>query len=418
MTEVIKEPSSVLASEIVPNTPLAPTLIALTLARLMINGARRFPYVILTPMAAALGVPRSTLEATLSVLWATGAISPFTGAFIDRIGRKRMMLIGVGSLAVLAGIAALGTSANVVLFVIVASGIAKTLYDPALQAYIGDRTSYSQRGMAIGITELAWSGSLFILGPLAAFLIVQVSLGAIYGVIAAGSVLSFFLILKVIQKDAPVTSPDTKTAVSTRALYRSLFASRPAIVLLLTALLMDLCIEQVSIVYEVWLRDTFTLTTIVLGSLAWVLSTAEVAGEGLVIAISDRFGKRRLLILALAATGFTYLLLPISSGNVGLAIANLFLLFLCFETSIVAFLPIATEVLPQARGTMMSASIAAFSVGRALGTLLGGWLFRTGGIGFNGVVGWIVSMVVVVLVWRFVTDAKRDEPPTLIEHSE
>src|SRR5512135_1502517 len=87
---------------------LVPTLAVLTFARLMLNGARRFPYIILTPMAAALGVPRSTVEAALSAQWAVGAFSPLAGNAIDRIGRKRMMLIGIGGLAVFMFVAAIG----------------------------------------------------------------------------------------------------------------------------------------------------------------------------------------------------------------------------------------------------------------------------------------------------------------------
>src|SRR5258706_11844335 len=182
-------------------TSLRSALSALVLARLMLNGARRFPYVILTPMAQSLGVPRAALESALSVLWAIGVISPFTGTLIDRVGRKRMMMFGVGCLAVFAFVAALAQNVALVLIAIVISGLAKIFYDPAMQAYIGDRTPYEKRGMAIGITELSWSGSLFIFGPLAAFLIAQASLGAIYGVIAAGSILALLLIYRVIQPD-------------------------------------------------------------------------------------------------------------------------------------------------------------------------------------------------------------------------
>src|SRR5512146_3107783 len=93
----------------------APLLGALLLARLMLNGARRFPYVILTPMSAALGVPRSTVEAALSAQWAVGIFSPLVGNAIDRFGRKRMMLIGMGSLALFMAVAAIGQVAGIAL---------------------------------------------------------------------------------------------------------------------------------------------------------------------------------------------------------------------------------------------------------------------------------------------------------------
>src|SRR5215472_5043453 len=87
---------------------LVPTLAVATFASLMLNGTRRFPYIILTPMAAALGVPRSYVEAALSAQWAVGALSPLVGGPIDRVGRKRIMLLGTGGLAVFAAVAAVG----------------------------------------------------------------------------------------------------------------------------------------------------------------------------------------------------------------------------------------------------------------------------------------------------------------------
>jgi predicted MFS family arabinose efflux permease len=168
--------------------------------------------------------------------------------------------------------------------------------------------------------------------------------------------------------------------------------------------LIDVAAESISIIYEAWLRNNFAVTTVMLASAAWVFSAAEVSGEGLVIGIADRFGKRRLLIVAIVATGVIYLLLPILAINEPTAIALLFLMFFCFEVSVVVSIPMATEALPQARGLMMSSNVAFFAVGRAVGTLLGGWMFRTGGMGLNTTCAALLSFISAALVWRYVTE--------------
>ncbi len=374
----------------------------LTLSRVVLNGTRRFPYVILTPLAAALGVPRSVVESALSLQWATGAISPVAGVYIDRIGRKRMMLIGMGSLAVFAGVAALGQTAGVILFVLVAGGLSKIFYDPAMQAYIADRVPYARRGMAIGISELSWSGSLFIMGPLAAFLVDRVSVGAIFAVIAVGSALAFVGLLILLPGDQPSTVQHAGRPV--RVILGELRGSTPALAMLAAAALCSVSAESMNIVYEAWLRDTFLLTTVILGTLSWAISAAEVGGEGFVIAASDRFGKRRLAIAAFIATGLLYLALPLMAGHLPLAVAVLFLMFFTFETGIVVLIPLATEILPGARGTMLSANVAAMALGRAVGALLGGWMFRSSGFLLNGTAGLIMDLIAVFLIWRFVVD--------------
>lgn len=44
------------------------------------------------------------------------------------------------------------------------------------------------------------------------------------------------------------------------------------------------------------------------------------------------------------------------------------------EFSFVTSISLASEILPHARATMMSALVAAASIGRVAGALLGGWL--------------------------------------------
>ncbi len=381
-------------------TRLALTLAAFTLARLVLNASRRFPYIILTPMAAALGVPRSTVEGALSLEWASGAIGPVAGPYIDRLGRKRMMLIGMSAFIAFTGLAALGQTAALVLFGLVAGGFGKTLFDPAMQAYVGDRTPYQWRGMAIGITELAWSASLFIIGPLAAYLIAQAGLNAIFAVIAVAGLVALAVIALVVPGDRP--APATHAHLSFGASLRVLRGSRPAIAILLVAVCVSLAAEAMIIVYEAWLRERFTLNVEILGTVAWVISAAEVIGEGLVIAVSDRFGKRRLTLVSMFAVGLAYFILPLTGGNLTLALVAVFGVFLTFETSIVVLIPLATEVLPDARGTMLSAYVAALAGGRAVGTLLGGAMFRSGGLMLNGTVALCLNLIAVTLIWRFV----------------
>lgn len=388
-----------MADEPMSRAALAPSLAVLTLARVVMNGARRFPYIIMTPMATALGVPRSTVETVLSLQWATGAISPFAGPYIDRIGRKRMMLLGMGILAIFSGIAALSQAAGVVLAVIVLAGVGKILFDPAMQAYIGDRTPYRWRAMAIGVTELSWAGSLFIFGPLAAFLIVQVSLNAVFGVLAAGAVIAMILLAVVIPGDVPTAQPAMRRVGFD---WRVLWSSRAAMAVLAVAAIASISSESIGIVYEAWMRQSFALDTETLGTLSWVISAAEIAGEFTVILIADRLGKRRLAITSLTLVALVYVIFPMTAGSLPLAAIALFAMYYFFEISVVVQIPLATEVLPQARGTMMSSNVAAFAVGRACGTLLGGWMFRTGGLMLNGTLALFLNLLAAGLIWRFV----------------
>jgi predicted MFS family arabinose efflux permease len=399
-----------MTTDTAPNTPaprFVPTLIALTLARLVLNGVRRFPYVIFPSMVTALGVTPAVLQAALSLQWATGLLSPFAGPASDRLGRRRMMLLGIGSLAVATGFAAMTRNPTLVLVAIVGCGLSKMLYDPAMQAYVGDRTPYARRAEAIGVTELSWSGAQFVVGPLAAYLIVYAGLGAVYAALAAGSVLAFLLLLAFVPGDAPARQRVAAAALPAGTALRLLRASRPALAMLGAAALTSFAIENMAINYATWLRVTFAADDFFLGALALPLAVAELAGEGFVIFAADRLGKLRLLLVTLVATGILYAVLPATGADVRLAVAALIVMFLLFETSMVVMIPLATEALPAARGTMMSANVAAFALGRAIGTPLGGWLFLSGGYILNGALALAANLLAALLIWRCVKETRH-----------
>ena len=56
----------------------------------------------------------------------------------------------------------------------------------------------------------------------------------------------------------------------------------------------------------------------------------------------------------------------------------LFLFYISFEFTLVSSIPLMTELVPEARATLMSANITALSLGRVLGAALGLALYPFG----------------------------------------
>ena len=68
---------------------------------------------------------------------------------------------------------------------------------------------------------------------------------------------------------------------------------------------------------------------------------------------------------------------PFASSLAG-ALVGLFFFYLTFEFTIVCELPLVSEVMPEGRATLIAANVAAFSLGRAAGSLLAPALFGLG----------------------------------------
>jgi predicted MFS family arabinose efflux permease len=184
----------------------------------------------------------------------------------------------------------------------------------------------------------------------------------------------------------PLHAPKGRTLAN----FRLVLVSIPALAGLSIALLASLGNELVSLIFGVWLEDTFGLQIVALGAAAAVIGFSELSGEGLVAAFSDRLGKPRAVALGLAANCLGALLLPVLGRSSTGALVGLFIFYITFEFTVVSLIPLMTEILPAARATLLAFNVAAFTLGRAVGAPLsvllytqGFWVVVVGTVVFN-----------------------------------
>jgi predicted MFS family arabinose efflux permease len=185
-----------------------------------------------------------------------------------------------------------------------------------------------------------------------------------------------------------------------RQAWRRLSQQRAALGALGFGLLVSAGNDNLFVVYGVWLEATFGLTIVALGAATTVIGVAEFLGEGLTASISDRLGLKRALLIGLTLSALSYILLPLLGRTLWLGLAGLFVVFLTFEFTVVTSFSLFSEILPGARATMMSSSVAALSLGRVIGALIGGPVWLAGGLLATGLVSAALSgLALGCLVW-------------------
>jgi len=250
----------------------------------------------------------------------------------------------------------------------------KYVFDPAMQAYIGDRVNYQRRGLAMAGTELGWSLS-FVLGmPLVAFIIARQGWLAPFPLLAILGVISFGLLYWWLPKDP---KPDHNRTNLFQNL-RNTLTYRPALAGLSVGLLASAANEVVNLVFGVWMEDAFGLKIAALGIAAAIIGFSELGGEALAGGFTDRLGKTRAVGLGLALNSFAALVLFFVGRDVTGALVGLFLFYITFEFTLVSSIPLMTEILPTSRATLMATNVAGLSLGRALGALLVPFLYIPG----------------------------------------
>jgi predicted MFS family arabinose efflux permease len=265
------------------------------------------------------------------------------------------------------------------------AGLGKSIFDPALQAYVSARVPYERRGLFIGMLEFSWAGSTLIGIPAFALLIDGLGWRAPFFV-GGGLGLIGMVGLGLLIPPPQRTDGLTHRQISFTDNWRQLARARPALGILGYAFWVSAANDNLFVIYGAWLEQRYSLSIVALGLGTAGIGVAELAGESLTALWADRIGLKRALTLGLVLTLAGYALLPVIGRNLFVTMTGLFVLFLSFEFTLVTSLSLSTEVLPGARATMMSAFFAAAGLGRVGGALLGGQVWLAGGI-------WAIALV-------------------------
>ena len=167
--------------------------------------------------------------------------------------------------------------------------------------------------------------------------------------------------------------------------------------------------ETVNVVFGVWLEDSFGLKIAALGAASAVIGLSELGGETLVAGTIDRIGKMRALFIGFGANAVVSLLLPLGGRSTGIALAGLFAFYLTFEFAVVSIIPLMSEILPDARATLLAFYTAAFSLGRAAGAGISPLLYRVGfpAVTFAAVVLDVLALLGLLYLGRLFRAAGR-----------
>ncbi|MGI9570812.1 MAG: MFS transporter [Desulfobulbia bacterium] len=354
-------------------------IIAITAFRLLLNTGRRFIYPFAPALSRGLEVPLGAITSIIAAGQFTSLLGIFAGPLADRHGCRLMMRAGLAMLAIGMLICGLVPTYWPVFIGLVVASFGKTLFDPAIQAFVGNNVSFERRGRIIGIAETAWAGSTLIGIPALALVIDHAGLRNSFYLLAALGGLSWILMGVLIPADK--VRPEKQLGkVNFLASMMRLVKSRQAVGMLAFGFFISVANDCLFVVYGAWFEQDFNVSIIALGFSTVAIGSAELIGESMTALFSDRIGLKKAIVLGPLMSISAYLLLPVIGQSLGLAMVGLFLVFLSFEFTIVTSFPLCTEVIPQARATMMSGYYATAGVGRMCGVLIAGFLWGMGGI--------------------------------------
>ena len=312
-------------------------------------------------LAAAAGVPQALF-------------SPFSGLLSDRLGRKPMIVMAFGSVAVLSVAAALAPGFAALVVVRFLAGLLGSLAPTSLMASVADLFPSERRARAMGWFNMGFSfaaiGGVPIMGAVGGALGWRwafVAIALVMLALGAGVQLWFSRI------------PPVAAGTSVLATYHAVWGV-PRLLPFLGANLMERSLfAMVAIYLPAFVMLSFHMTAVGVAPVLALVAIGAITGNVLGGRVGDRFHKPAIFViaqvisaglgLALFGTGLPFA--PI----VALAIA----LTLCNAASRPAFLAYGSELAPKQRGALFGLIALTNQSGLVIGSAVGAAAIGNGG---------------------------------------
>jgi len=373
-------------------------IVFLTVIRLVMNSANRMIYPFMPAFTRGLGISATSGRLLISARSIAGGGSFLFGSASDRFGRKNIMLVSLGIFTISLLIVPIIPIFGVVLIVFIQLGLARAIFDPTLQAFVGDSVPFNKRGLAIGIVETAWSSSLLISIPIIGIMIERFGWKSPFYALATLSLIGLVLVAYRIPR---TTGHQGKTDRFTIAQTLKFLQRNPVAIQAITfSLIVHVANESIFVVYGEWMEGAFALSVGLLGILTVIIGIAELAGESIVIFFADRLGKKSVTFWGIMMASGLYVIFPLLGNNLGISLLVLFFMFISWEAGIVASITLFSEQLPERRGLMMSSNVTAISIGRVIGALTGGLLWEISGFISIGVFAGLLNIFAAFVLLR------------------
>ncbi len=353
-----------------------------------------------------------TLLGTLITAYSlmVGLFAIISGPISDRIGRRRILLVGTAIMTVSLGVHFFVADYFSFLAVRLFSGVGGGILSGAAVSYVGDYFPYNRRGWALG-----WimSGSAFgqIFGiPMGVVLAGWFGFRAPFYLFAVTMALTFVL-LWVRLPQPPIRKREGQLTVrGAISDYWAMLRQREIAAASAAFFLMFLGVSIFIVYFPTWLERSIGFSPNQIATLFLVGGIANVITGPQAGRLSDKVGRKRIVLLSCVGLSLVMLLTTVLIKSIWVAYPLFFLTMILVAMRISPFSALLTALVPdQNRGSLMSLTVALGQVGFGLGGALAGPFYANYGYASLTVIGAISVFGMGLMVWFLVPEPQPGE---------
>ncbi len=362
------------------------------------------------------------LQGTLVTAYAVmlGMFALVMGPISDKIGRRRILMIGTGSMAMALALHNLAVDYVSFLMVRAVAGAAGGMLSGASVAFVGDYFPYERRGWANG----------WIATGIAAGQICGVPFGTVlaewYGVYGPFSLFAVTMGVAFVLIWLFVPQPDIERhqgVLSLRAVlanYLDLLTHRATAATAIVYALMFLSFSMYVVYLPTWLTATFHINGHQVASLFFVGGIASVVTGPIAGRISDRVGRRVIIVVSCSGMALVMALTTQILTEFWMAYGLFVLLMITVAMRLSPLQALISEMVSgNQRGSFMSLTIALGQIGMGLGGAAAGMVYTNLGFTENTLLGAVFVLLMGVIVWRMIPEPiRRAREPVSISMTE
>jgi predicted MFS family arabinose efflux permease len=360
---------------------------------------------IMSPILPQIGAELDITDAVLGTLVSAyslmvGVFAIMAGPVSDKIGRRRILLLGTAAMTVALTLHHFITGYVSFLVLRVLAGMAGGILSGAAVSYVGDYFPYGRRGWATG---WVMSGTAF--GQIAGIPIGIVLAGA-FGFKAPFYLFAVTMALTYILIWAKVPQPDVKrtegrlTFKRAVAGYADLLRRKEIAAACFAFFTMFLGVSFYVVYFPTWLERSMGATAGGIAILFMVGGIANVIAGPRAGRLSDRIGRKRIVILSCVGLSITMLLTTVLVREFWMAFPLFFAVMILVAMRISPFSALLTALVSdERRGSLLSLTVALGQVGFAFGGAVAGPLFAKYGYWSNTIIAALSVLTMGIIVW-------------------
>ncbi len=366
---------------------------------------------ILPRIAEQLAAPEAVLGTLItSYAVAVGVFSLIVGPISDHVGRRRILLVGTALLTVSLAAHGLAWDFGSLLAVRGLAGIAGGVLNGAAVAYVGDYFPREKRGWANG-----WVFSGFAAGqiagiPLGAILAEQLGFRVPFLLFALLMAATFVLVWALVPKP-DVQLADGKLSFGSAVGAYATLLRRPEIAAATVVFVVMFMGNALYTTYlPTWLEATLGMSGTAIGAMFFVGGIANVLAGPQAGILSDRVGRKRVIVTASIGIAVVMFATPFLAVGVFAVYTLFFVVMGLFASRATPFQTMLTELVSgDQRGSLMSLTVGIGQVGSGIGGALAGGAYVAVGYDGTTTIAAGAMVLIVVLVWRYLPETAQIE---------